>query len=85
MFKHLTLLLLALITILAFTSCNRGQSEYSKGMQAYDAEDYETALKHFSKAIDISPDLAHAYASRAHVLQEMNEQNKALVDYSKAL
>ncbi|WP_437188213.1 HEAT repeat domain-containing protein [Planctomicrobium sp. SH668] len=62
-----------------------GYSFVESGFAYVSAEDEEQALKAFSMAIMINPELADAYSSRGNVYLRRNEFEKADVDFRKAM
>lgn len=47
--------------------------------------DFETALKHYNKSIELKPDNYFAYINRANYYFRINEYNNAIVDAKQAL
>lgn len=47
--------------------------------------DYESAIAHFTRVIELNPDSAEAHYNRANAWQSRGETERALVDYSRAV
>jgi tetratricopeptide (TPR) repeat protein len=60
-------------------------SYYRQGRTAFGARDYETALEHFTHAIELDPDYAEAYIQRGYVNWYLEKDEQALADYNLAL
>jgi len=60
-------------------------SDYGKGLFSRINEEYNDAIKFFSKAIEFEPDNPGLYSSRGEVYWQMEDYEKSLQDYKKAL
>ena len=56
-----------------------------RGLAYYHDERYELALEDISRAIELKPDLAVAYANRAALHRKLGDTQKAIADLEKAL
>lgn len=54
-------------------------------MAAYDAKQYNTAISHYDRVISSAPQEAMYYTRRGTVYEDMGDDNKAKVDFEKAL
>ena len=54
-------------------------------MAAYDAKQYSTAISHYDRVISSAPQEAMYYTRRGTVYEDMGDDNKAKVDFEKAL
>ncbi len=54
--------------------------QMKKGMESLNARDFQSACKHFSKAIEIDPDFAEAYNQRAIVYYLREAWDKSITD-----
>lgn len=77
---------LSLSALLFLTGCNklRARDELNKGVRAYKAAQFETAIEHFKRSIDLDPDLLNArvYLATAYASQFVpgspSEENKRM-------
>ncbi len=88
--KKLSILFFCSLCVLAFTACGEStESSYSKGEEALQEEDYETAIEDFTAAIKADPDTIDAYLGRAKAYLEQGETEESLAsaksDYEKVL
>lgn len=56
---------------------------YKVGEEFYENGLYDDAIKQFTSAINLDPEMEKAYLSRAGVYEKMNDFNSALDDYKK--
>lgn len=57
----------------------------NRGIQAFEAEDFSTAIEHYSALIDHAPDFAQGYNGRAQAYYRAGYYGPALVDLSMVL
>ena len=60
-------------------------SNFNRGVNNYNAGNYEAAIADYSNAIDIDPEYTSAYRNRGQAYDQLNKTDLALADYSKAL
>lgn len=60
-------------------------AEFSAGVAAYRAENFDLALEKFNELIAFDPDSYVYYCERANVYYAMGEYQKAIYDYTKAI
>lgn len=65
--------------------CNLGMLNFSLYLANNNPETQSEALKNFNRAIHLNPDLGEAYNGRGAVLFSLNEINKAVSDFKKAI
>ena len=58
---------------------------HGRGLAYYHDERFGLALEDFDKAIEIKPDFAEAYKSRAVLHEDQGERDKAIADLRKAI
>jgi tetratricopeptide (TPR) repeat protein len=46
---------------------------------------YDRAIAHFTKAIELNPDFAAAFHSRAYAYYSIDDYDHAIADYTKAI
>lgn len=65
--------LLAVVLVVSTTGCQklRARDQLNQGVRAYEAGDYETAIEHFKRAIELDPQLlsARLYLATAYMTQ----------------
>jgi len=61
------------------------QAEVNSGKAALDKKEYESAIKHYSKAIEMSPFEAMQYFNRGIALYKSGKMKEAEEDFGKAL
>ena len=61
------------------------QDWYRKGNDAFDREEYDTALSHYTKLIEMEPDLFEVYYIRGTVYGAKGEYEKAVADFDRAV
>jgi tetratricopeptide (TPR) repeat protein len=71
--------------ILADTSILNAEGWRRRGATFREYHDYEKAIECHSKAIEMQPNFARAYANRARAYLEMKEYEKAVDDLTKAI
>jgi tetratricopeptide (TPR) repeat protein len=59
--------------------------QVARGTQATNRRDFQHALKHFSKAIEIDPKFAEAYDQRALINFLLEHYQESITDYHKAI
>jgi len=77
---------LSLVALLSLTGCNKlkARDELNKGVRAYKGGQYETAISHFQRAIELDPKLLNArlYLATAYASQFVpgapSEENKQM-------
>jgi len=85
---------LSIIIMLWITGCsglsvqkqpNLSAEDYiNQGKVLYDQSNYQEAVKHFEKAIQIKQDHAMAYVNLGHACCKLNQYNKAIEAYQQA-
>jgi len=64
----------------------KAKSEYRAGVKSYYNDgNYDEALSHFDKALEIDPALAHVWNERGLCLKDMGKYEDALKSFEKAL
>ena len=66
------------------TDADKAISEYNKGIDFADREDWATAIAHFTEAIRLDPDYAKAYAGRSLAYRKLGQDEKADAAKAKA-
>lgn len=64
---------------------NAAEIFFKKGLELSQNNEYEAALKEFSKAIAIKKDYAEAYYNRGILYFEMKQNEKGFADFDKAI
>ena len=59
-------------------------AEFFAGL-TYQKEDYSKAIEHYSKAIELNPQMVESYNNRGIVYSENDEVERAIKDYNKAI
>ncbi|MDA3884544.1 MAG: tetratricopeptide repeat protein [Candidatus Delongbacteria bacterium] len=71
---------------LILCSCsNKSEEWFYKGLDAYDAKDFNLAIEYYSKVIEYDPDCVDAYISIGNAYQALNRFDKAISSYNKAI
>ena len=75
------------ITALVFVSCSKKSVSYylESGDKYYNEGNLESAIKEYSKAIEIDPKNADSYYRRAIIYYEQNKSNLAIADYTTVI
>ncbi len=60
-------------------------TEFYKGLTCQEMEDYDKAIGHYTKAIELNPDYTGAYNNRGNAYGNIGEYDKAIQDYDKAV
>ena len=55
------------------------------GLSSYYAQDYETAILNYTKAIELKPDFSSAFYFRAKAKEKLLEYRPAITDYTEAI
>jgi lipoprotein NlpI len=58
---------------------------HNRGIAKDDLQDYDGAIKDFSKAIEINPNFAEAYNNRGNAKANLQDYDGAIEDYNKAI
>lgn len=73
----------------AYTEFHRGLSYFIKGDQAENLEEkheaYQKAIQHYTKALELKPDIPEGYNSRGNAYRDKGEIGKAIRDYNMAI
>ncbi len=73
----------------AYTEFHRGLSYYIKGDQAENPEEkqeaYQKAILHYTKALELKPDIPEGYNNRGNAYRDKGEIDKAIKDYNMAI
>ncbi|MEK7723916.1 MAG: hypothetical protein AAB336_06175 [Acidobacteriota bacterium] len=64
---------------------NDGRSYILSGRMAENKQDWATAVKEFSRAIELNPKLSLAYQRRSNAYSGLNDDVKAIADLNKAI
>ena len=86
--KRLLTLLFAVLALCASAPPTRAQGAddyYKRAMARFKQGDADAALADFSKAIEVDPDYAEAYASRGLILLAREQDAEAQKDFDKYL
>ncbi len=60
------------------------EAHFIYGKILFDNSDFNNALYHFSKAVELNPRFTEGYLNRAYTYYKINEFEKAIKDYEKA-
>jgi len=78
-------------TILAFCSCTlfaevnpQALQHFNNGLNHYNANDFDSAIVEFTRAIEIYPEYADAYVERGNCYDNKDDDVTALKDYLRA-
>ncbi|MCL1814795.1 MAG: tetratricopeptide repeat protein [Treponema sp.] len=84
-------ILISCLFFAAFTLCAGSDApneeaigHYNKGMEFYHNNDFLSAIKEFSQAIELFPEYTDAYIGRGNSYDNINDAQKALQDYIAA-
>ncbi len=73
----------------AYTEFHRGLSYHIKGDQAENPEEkqeaYQKAILHYTKALELKPDIPEGYNNRGNAYRDKGEIDKAIKDYNMAI
>ena len=73
----------------AYTEFYRGLTYQLEGDQSEDTENkqaaYENAIVHYTRALELKPDLPEVYPNRGNVYRDIGELDKAIGDYNDAI
>jgi tetratricopeptide (TPR) repeat protein len=58
--------------------------EYYDGLQKSDEQQYERAIEHFTKAVELDPEYSDAYAARAKAYEAIDDLESSFKDREKA-
>jgi len=61
------------------------RSCYDRGLDSYNKGDFDQAISHYTKAIEISPQFINAYYNRALAWAGKGNYDQAITDYTKAM
>jgi len=62
-----------------------GNRHMEKGIRSTSREELDSAIAHYSKALNLYPDYARAYFNRAIAYENKGENDKSSLDYARAL
>jgi Flp pilus assembly protein TadD len=79
------LIVLAALLGLAEPAWADAHSEFDAGMAALKTGDLDTAIAHFTKAIEVKPDDAVAYRNRGIAYGEKDLHDQAIADFTMAI
>jgi tetratricopeptide (TPR) repeat protein len=79
------LIVIATLLGLAGPAWADADSEFNAGEAAYNNGELDTAIAHFTKAIQLKPDDAFAYGNRGSAYDHKGHYDQAIADYSKAI
>lgn len=72
----------------AYTEFYRGLTYQLEGDKSQDTAEkqaaYEKAIVHYTRALELKPDLPEVYTNRGNVYRDIGELDKAIVDYNSA-
>jgi tetratricopeptide (TPR) repeat protein len=84
--KTRILSLLVLFTFLGITAFGQSASKYIKtGDTFFKAGNFDEAIAHYTKAIELQPDNVNAYNLRAKTFEKQSKFNLALEDYKRII
>ena len=73
----------------AYTEFYRGFACQEKGDEATTSEskreEYEKSIKHYTKAIELKPDIASTYTNRGNTYEKISDFDQAIIDHSQAI
>ncbi len=73
----------------AYTEFHRGLSYFLKGDEVENPQEkqeaYERAVQHYTKALELKPDLPEGYNNRGNAYREKGDINEAIEDYNNAI
>ena len=55
------------------------------GIVYYEKQEFDRAIKNYTKAIELRPDLVHPYNNRGNVYNKKGEYERAIKDYDAAI
>jgi tetratricopeptide (TPR) repeat protein len=61
------------------------QAELAGGMASFDKKDFQSAIQHYSKAIEMSPFVATSFYQRGIALYKLGKYKEALEDFDKTI
>jgi len=67
------------------TPASLAATEYNKGIDFSEREDWDAAIACYSEAIRLKPDFADAYNNRGNAYDDKGEYDLAIKDYSAAI
>ncbi len=67
------------------TGCGKDEEQFDKGLKAFEAGNYESALIYFEEAIELNPDVADYYIYNGMALIKNGDMDKALLEFDKAI
>ncbi|MBU1626139.1 tetratricopeptide repeat protein [bacterium] len=82
-FKLEILFLLQLICFLA--GCENAEKQYGLGMQYLQEMEYDEAIEHFTKYIELRPDDEYGYYNRGFAYFQLEKYDKVISDMEKTL
>ena len=83
--KRLIICLLLLGILGCGATADKAVTEFNKGVEFADREDWGNAIASYSEAIRINPDYADAYYNRGCVYDELGQCKKAISDYCEVM
>ncbi|MBQ3061798.1 MAG: tetratricopeptide repeat protein [Lachnospiraceae bacterium] len=83
--KRFVCLLTTGIIAMALTGCNDGDEKYDKGVKAFEAQNYESAVIYFSEAIEENPEVADYYIYHGMALIKTGNMEEAVLEFDKAI
>jgi len=60
-----------------FSGCGKAEEYFEKGLASYEAQDYETALLYYSKALDENPEKAEYYIEQGYTYVKLGQYDAA--------
>jgi len=79
------LVCIAAAAITFFVMSNNPQKIFDLGMESIKKENYDEAIKHFSKAIELKPKESEYYYQRGIAYSEKRDNDKAIADFTEAI
>jgi len=67
------------------TQAQNPKKEYKLGLEFFDTKNYSDAINQFTKAIELKTDYVDAYVKRGDAYEALDETQKAVDDYRRAL
>ena len=67
------------------TTNKEAEAALTKGNNAFENKDFDSAIIYFTKAIELDPNYAITYNNRGEAYSNLEQYPEALVDYTKAI
>ncbi|MCA9841002.1 MAG: tetratricopeptide repeat protein [Cyanobacteria bacterium HKST-UBA03] len=89
LFRLSALSILSMCTAALLLCCNafadETQEAFKEGLKAFNAQQYDTALTHFNKSIELDPKFVDGYYNKAVVHYQLKQFDDAIKSFNKVL